>query len=86
MSSVTKQPTAHPTPDTAPPPSPSTQFRQLQQAGLVAQMIEVALEHQLARRLLDGPRSSAELAQMTGLHEPSLYRVLRALSMLGVLD
>jgi SAM-dependent methyltransferase len=81
MSSLTK-PAA--TSDIAPPPSPSAQFRQLQQAGLAAQLVEVVLEHQLARRLLDGPHSSTELAQMTGLHEPSLYRVLRALTMLGV--
>src|SRR6185312_406709 len=44
----------------------------------------IVLKFQLARRVLDGPRSSAELAQMTGLHEPSLYRVLRALTVVGV--
>ena len=84
MSSVAKQPAV--ALDAARPPSPSAQFRQLQQAGLVSHLVEVALEHQLARRLLDGPRTSTELAQMTGLHEPALYRVLRALSVLGVLS
>ena len=86
MSSVTKQPTADATPDTAPPPPPppGVQFLQLYNGAVMTQLIEVVLEHQLARRLLDGPRSSRELAEMTGLHEPSLYRVLRALSMLGV--
>jgi hypothetical protein len=68
----------------APAMPPSVQFRQLHTGGLVAQLIDVALEHQLARRLLDGPRSSVELADMTGLHEPSLYRVLRALTVFGV--
>jgi O-methyltransferase domain/Dimerisation domain len=36
--------------------------------------------------LADGPRSSDELAGATETHEPSLYRVLRALAGLGVLD
>jgi hypothetical protein len=34
--------------------------------------------------LADGPRTSAELARTTDTHEPSLYRVLRALAALGV--
>lgn len=70
----------------APPLPPGGQLFQMWTGVMVTQLLEVALEHQLPRRLLDGPRSSAELAEMTGLHEPSLYRVLRALTMFGVVD
>jgi hypothetical protein len=35
--------------------------------------------------LADGPRPSAELAQLTKAHSPSLYRVLRLLAALNVL-
>jgi hypothetical protein len=52
--------------------------------GVVTQMLEVVLGHQIARHLLDGARSSTELAHITGLHEPSLYRMLRALTIFGV--
>jgi SAM-dependent methyltransferase len=38
----------------------------------------------IADLLADGPVSSAELARVTGTHEPSLYRVLRVLAALGV--
>ena len=36
--------------------------------------------------LVDGPVSSGDLAQVTGVHQPSLYRVLRLLAALGVFD
>jgi SAM-dependent methyltransferase len=36
--------------------------------------------------LADGPRSAHGLAEATGTHEPSLYRVLRALAALGVFE
>src|SRR4051812_12383013 len=67
-----------------PPPTPDAQLFQLLSASMVGQLLQIVLKFQLARRVLDGPRSSAELAQMTGLHEPSLYRVLRALTVVGV--
>ena len=87
MSSVTKPSTSDATPDTAPPPPPpGAQIFQMWTGVMVTQLLEVALGHQLPRRLLDGARSSAELAEMTGLHEPSLYRVLRALTMFGIFD
>jgi hypothetical protein len=40
----------------------------------------------IADLLADGPVSSTELARATGTHEPSLYRVLRLLAALGVLE
>src|SRR6516164_6519562 len=39
----------------------------------------------IADLLADGPRASAELAQLTKAHAPSLYRVLRLLAALNVL-
>src|ERR1700690_1387280 len=40
----------------------------------------------IADLLVDGPASCRELARVTGVHEPSLYRVLRLLAALGVFD
>jgi hypothetical protein len=40
----------------------------------------------IADLLAQGPQSSQELATATGMHEPSLYRVLRALAALGVFE
>lgn len=51
-----------------------------------AQMLHAAAELRLADALGDGPRSSAELAEETGTHAPSLYRLLRGLTGLGVVD
>jgi hypothetical protein len=41
-------------------------------------------ERGVADLLADGPQTSVELAQATGLHEPSLYRLLRSLTGFGV--
>ncbi|TDC56288.1 methyltransferase [Actinomadura sp. KC345] len=51
-----------------------------------AQMLHVAAEIGLADALADGPRPSAELARETGTHAPSLYRLLRGLTGLGVVE
>ena len=45
----------------------------------MAQAIYVAAELNIADLLSEGPQSSKELADITGSHEPSLYRLLRAL-------
>lgn len=50
----------------------------------LSQMIHVAATFSLADLLADGPKSSAELAERTAVHPPSLYRLLRALSSLGL--
>ena len=47
-------------------------------------MLYVVAERGVADLLADGPRTSAELAQATGLHEPSFYRLLRSLTGFGV--
>ncbi len=46
--------------------------------------LAVASELGIADLLADGPRAIADLAQATGTHEPTLYRLLRALASLGV--
>jgi SAM-dependent methyltransferase len=46
--------------------------------------INAAAQLRIADALADGPRAVAELAEVTGTHAPSLYRLLRALSRLGI--
>lgn len=48
-----------------------------------AEAIRLAALLQLADRLKDGPKSVAELAEATGTHAPSLYRLLYALACCG---
>jgi len=48
-------------------------------------VLHVAAVLGLPDLLVDGPRTTAELAERTATHEPSLGRVLRALACLGVL-
>lgn len=50
----------------------------------VSQAIYVAAQLGIADLLRDGAKSGAELAQLTGMHEQSLYRLLRALASFGV--
>jgi hypothetical protein len=50
----------------------------------LAWMLYVVAERGVADLLADGPQTSTELAKTAGLHEPSLYRLLRSLSSLGV--
>jgi SAM-dependent methyltransferase len=51
----------------------------------VARAIQVAAELGIADELAGGSRGVDELAAATGAHEPSLYRLLRALAAVGVL-
>jgi O-methyltransferase/IclR-like helix-turn-helix domain-containing protein len=44
----------------------------------------VAARLNIAEALADGPRTVAELAKLTGTHAPSLHRLLRALSCIGI--
>jgi hypothetical protein len=48
--------------------------------------LTVATELGIADLLRDGPRPVADLAQATHTHEPTLYRLLRALASIGVFD
>jgi ubiquinone/menaquinone biosynthesis C-methylase UbiE len=50
----------------------------------VSQSIYVAAQLGLADLLKDGARTADELAESTGTHAPTLYRLLRALSSVGI--
>lgn len=50
----------------------------------VTAVIYVAAKPGIADLLAERPRASAELAQLTDMHERSLYRLMRALLVLGV--
>ena len=52
----------------------------------ISRCVYAAAELGIADLLADGPQSSEELAAKTGTHEPSLYRVLRVLATLEVLE
>src|SRR5262245_4630278 len=53
--------------------------------GLMIQALSVASRLHIADRLRDRPMEAAELASASGAHAPTLYRLLRALTGLGVL-
>ena len=59
---------------------PQLILQQLIQGFQVTQCIYVAAKLGIADLLKDGPKSSEDLAQATGTHAPSLYRVLRLLT------
>ncbi len=50
-----------------------------------ARLVHTAAELGLADHLVDGPRGADFLAARTGAHAPSLGRLLRALTAIGVL-
>src|SRR5215469_15496142 len=64
---------------------PQLALQQLIQGFQVTQGMYVVAKLGIADLLKDGPRTSEELAQATGTHAPSLYRVLRLLTATGLL-
>jgi hypothetical protein len=52
----------------------------------ITQLLAIAARLEIAERLADGPRDSAELAAAAGVHELSLFRLLRALACLGLVS
>ncbi len=52
----------------------------------LARAVETAAELGLADLVAEGPRSADDLAEATGSHAPSLYRLLRALAAHGVFE
>ncbi|MBA2280565.1 MAG: acetylserotonin O-methyltransferase [Actinomycetota bacterium] len=62
------------------------QVATLLNGAMVAQAISVVAELGVADLLADGPRPTTELAAATGTHEGSLFRLLRALAAVGVLQ
>jgi hypothetical protein len=64
--------------------SPRDTLLRMTNAYQVSQAIHVAATLGIADLLEDGPRSADDLAEATGMHAPTLYRVLRALASVGV--
>jgi hypothetical protein len=65
-------------------PSPQAVMARLLTGYWIAQAIHVAAQLGLADLLKDGPKAVAHLAEATGAHARSLYRLLRALASEGV--
>ena len=65
-------------------PPPAVVLHQLTRDALVSQAISVFARLGVADALATGPRDAEEIAELTGAHGPSLYRLLRALGDVGV--
>jgi O-methyltransferase domain/Dimerisation domain len=65
--------------------SPSASMLGMISGFWISRVIHVAAQLRIADFLSDGARTCDELANATGTHAPSLYRVLRALISVGVL-
>jgi O-methyltransferase domain len=59
---------------------------ELAQGYRVTQLLAIAVRLELAERLGDGPRDTTELAAVAGVHESSLFRLLRAFACLGLVS
>ncbi|HEX4613031.1 MAG TPA: methyltransferase [Urbifossiella sp.] len=68
------------------PPPPNIALFQLIAGKWIAQAISVVARFKVADHLATGPKTAPELAALTGTHPDHLYRVLRALAAVGVLD
>ncbi|HET9250714.1 MAG TPA: methyltransferase [Candidatus Eisenbacteria bacterium] len=68
------------------PTTPPDYVRMIEMARghYVAMVVHAAAHFGIADHLADGPKSAEELAGATRTHAPSLYRVMRTLSSLGV--
>ncbi len=64
--------------------SPRDALLRMTNAFQVSQAIHAAATLGIADLLEEGPRSADDLAEATGTHAPTLYRLLRALASLGV--
>jgi O-methyltransferase domain len=77
--------------DTPTPPepaevSPADAMAQLNSGALVSQAISVIARLGVADTLANGSRAVGEVAELVGAHAPTLYRLLRALNDVGVVD
>lgn len=64
---------------------PEAQMMHLAMGFIVSQVLAVSARLKIADRIANGGKTAGELAAETETHEPSLYRLLRALASLGVL-
>lgn len=67
-------------------PPPFVALLQMVTGYYISQALYVAAKLGIADVLKDGPRHYTALAQLTGTHAPSLYRLLRLLTSAGVCD
>ncbi|MGQ0540343.1 MAG: methyltransferase [Blastocatellia bacterium] len=63
---------------------PQALLLQMGLGALVGQALGVAAELSIADHLNDGPRSISDLADTLGVHERSVYRVMRSLASVGI--
>jgi ubiquinone/menaquinone biosynthesis C-methylase UbiE len=63
---------------------PAAVMMQMTMGFIVSQAVSVAAKLYLADHLAGGGKTLSELAELSATHEPSLYRLLRALSSVGV--
>lgn len=68
------------------PPPPNVTLFQLIAGKWVAQAISVVARFRVADHLAGGPKTAAELAAITNTNAGHLYRVLRAVATVGVLE
>ena len=67
-----------------PAPSPSQKVRGMIDGHMASMLVSVAAKLRIADHLREGPQSIATLAAATKTHQDSLYRLLRALTEVGV--
>lgn len=67
--------------DTLPP---EAQIVEMVMAQFVSRLIHLTATLKLPDYLAEGPKTAEQLAPLTGTHAPSLYRVMRTLSSLGL--
>src|SRR5215470_13553413 len=70
----------------AQPAPPHAQLIQMATGHVVSQILYAAAELGLADHLAQGCKSADELAGVTGTHAPSLFRLMRTLAHLGILE
>ena len=63
---------------------PQALLAQMAFGFIVSQAISVAAKLRIADHLKDGAKNAEELAALTETHAPSLYRLMRALSSVGI--
>jgi hypothetical protein len=64
--------------------APFTALMRMMRGFQMTQLIYVAAKLGIADLIADGTKRSSDLADATGTHAPSLYRVLRALASVGI--
>jgi hypothetical protein len=67
-------------------PDPAMHVFQLATGYVISTALQLAVQVGVADHLAAGPRTAQQLAAATGTNEDALYRVLRALSSVGVFD